>query len=66
METMYDLNNLYEKALQLEFLTAEEGLFLFKEAPLAELMQVADQLRKKQVPCHIYMFLEPLAIDQVR
>jgi cyclic dehypoxanthinyl futalosine synthase len=50
METMYDLNNLYEKALQLEFLTAEEGLFLFKEAPLAELMQVADQLRKKQVP----------------
>jgi len=44
------LNNLYEKALNFEFLTAEEGLNLFKEAPLTELMYVADELRKKQVP----------------
>ena len=44
------LNNLYEKALNFEFLTAEEGLHLFKEAPLSELMYVADELRKKQVP----------------
>ena len=44
------LNNLYEKALNFEFLTAEEGLHLFKEAPLTELMYVADELRKKQVP----------------
>ena len=47
---MTELNNLYQKALNLEFLTAEEGLFLFNYAPLTELMHVADELRKKQVP----------------
>ena len=47
---MTELNNLYQKALNLEFLSAEEGLFLFNQAPLAELMHVADELRKKQVP----------------
>jgi cyclic dehypoxanthinyl futalosine synthase len=47
---MGELNDLYQKALGFEFLTAEEGLFLFKEAPLTELMQVADQMRIKQVP----------------
>ncbi|MFM2233146.1 MAG: hypothetical protein RJB31_1847, partial [Bacteroidota bacterium] len=50
MNYMNDLNGLYQKALNLEFLTAEEGLFLFKEAPLTSLMHVADELRKKQVP----------------
>ena len=38
------------KALQFEFLSLEEGIGLFNEAPLAELMWVADELRKKQVP----------------
>ncbi len=47
---MTELNNLYQKALNLDFLSAEEGLFLFNHAPLAELMHVADELRKKQVP----------------
>lgn len=47
---MSELKDLYEKALGFEFLSAEEGLFLFKEAPLTELMHVADQLRIKQVP----------------
>ena len=47
---MSDLQHLYQKALNLEFLTGDEGLFLFKEAPLTELMHVADTLRKKQVP----------------
>lgn len=47
---MTELKNLYQKALNLAFLTAEEGLFLFNHAPLAELMHVADELRKKQVP----------------
>ncbi|RWZ88162.1 MAG: dehypoxanthine futalosine cyclase [Hydrotalea sp. AMD] len=44
------LNDLYQKALNLEFLTIEEGMFLFEQAPLTELMLVADTLRKKQVP----------------
>jgi cyclic dehypoxanthinyl futalosine synthase len=50
MKNINLLNNLYEKALNFEFLTPEEGLHLFKEAPLTELMYVADELRKKQVP----------------
>ena len=44
------LNDLYQKALQFEFLTVEEGMFLFENAALAELSYVADELRKKQVP----------------
>ena len=44
------LSGLYEKALQKEFLDGEEGIFLFRNAPLTELMQVADELRKSQVP----------------
>ncbi len=45
-----DIAALYDKALNFEFLTVEEGVFLFHHAPLAELMQIADTLRKKQVP----------------
>ena len=45
-----ELQDLYEKAQAFEFLTAAEGVFLFEQAPLAELMYVADELRKKQVP----------------
>ena len=42
--------DLYQKALEKEFLSVDEGVFLFNESPLAELMYVADELRKKQVP----------------
>jgi cyclic dehypoxanthinyl futalosine synthase len=45
-----DKVSLLHKASNFEFLTAEEGLFLFNETPLTELMYVADELRKKQVP----------------
>ena len=46
------MNNelLYQKALNFEFLSIEEGMFLFEHSPLTELMYVADELRKKQVP----------------
>jgi len=47
---MTELKNLYQKALNFEFLTAEEGLHLFNHAPLTELMHIADELRKQQVP----------------
>jgi cyclic dehypoxanthinyl futalosine synthase len=36
--------------LNFEFLSIEEGIFLFQEAPLSELMYVADQMRKHHVP----------------
>jgi cyclic dehypoxanthinyl futalosine synthase len=45
-----NVNELYQKALNFEFLSVEEGVFLFDNAPLTELMYVADELRKKQVP----------------
>src|SRR5438105_1070545 len=44
------LAELYKKASDFEFLTVEEGAFLFEHAPLAELMHIADELRKIQVP----------------
>src|SRR4051812_22903872 len=44
------LDDLYERALNFGFLSVEEGTFLFNNAPTAELMNVADELRKKQVP----------------
>ena len=40
---------LYQKALNGQFLTAEEGQFIFEHAPLTELMYVADEMRKNQV-----------------
>ena len=45
-----NLSALYTRALQREFLGIEEGVFLFENAPLTELMYVADELRKIQVP----------------
>jgi cyclic dehypoxanthinyl futalosine synthase len=44
------LSELFSKALSSEFLSIEEGMFLFETASLPELMFVADELRKKQVP----------------
>lgn len=45
-----NLATLYKKAMDFEFLSLEEGMFLFQQAPLTELMYVANELRKKQVP----------------
>ena len=45
-----DKENLLRRALNFEPLSVEEGMFLFEHAPLAELMCVGDELRKKQVP----------------
>jgi len=45
-----NLSQLYQKALDQEFLSVEEGMYLFEQAPLAALSFVADELRKKQVP----------------
>ncbi|MBX3239106.1 MAG: dehypoxanthine futalosine cyclase [Chitinophagaceae bacterium] len=44
------VDDILQKALAFEFLTAEEGILLYREAALAELMYVADEMRKKQVP----------------
>lgn len=44
------LADLYRKALNFEFLSVEEGVFLFNNAPTADLMNVANELKKIQVP----------------
>jgi cyclic dehypoxanthinyl futalosine synthase len=43
-------SDLLTRALDFEFLSAEEGLFLFKNASSSDLMYTANELRKKQVP----------------
>ncbi len=43
-------SDLLARALNFEFLSADEGLFLFNSAGTPELMYVANELRKKQVP----------------
>jgi cyclic dehypoxanthinyl futalosine synthase len=45
-----ELSDLYQRALNFESLSVEEGVFLFENAPLTQLMYVANELRKKQVP----------------
>ena len=45
-----EISTLLDRALRFEFLSAEEGQYLFQHAPLTELMYVANELRKKQVP----------------
>ncbi len=45
-----NIDNLLSRALSFEFLSVEEGVFLFENAALADLMYVANELRKKQVP----------------
>ena len=50
-------DELLQRALNMDFLTAEEGLFLFEQASTAELMYVGNQLRQKQVPGDIVTWI---------
>ncbi len=45
-----NLDKLYHKALSQEFLSVDEGLFLYENSPVVELMFIADKLRKKVRP----------------
>ena len=45
-----NLADLFQKALSFEFLTAEERQHLYHRASLTELMYIADEMRKIQVP----------------
>lgn len=48
-----DSKQLLNRALKKEFLSAEEGQFLFENTPTAELMFVANELRQLQVPGNV-------------
>jgi cyclic dehypoxanthinyl futalosine synthase len=45
-----NISELLQRALRFEWLSPEEGVFLLEQAPTADLMYVAHQLRKQQVP----------------
>lgn len=45
-----NISDLLSRALRFDFLSAEEGLFLFQNAGTPDLMYVGNELRKKQVP----------------
>jgi len=45
-----NIQDLLQRALRLEWLSPEEGVFLFENAPTAELMYVGNALRQHQVP----------------
>ncbi len=51
------INRLLNKALDLQFLSPEEGLLLFKEANLSELMLAADVLRRKLHPENVVSYI---------
>ena len=44
------LPELYCRALNLHFLSVDEGLYLYQHAPLADLMHLGSELRQKHVP----------------
>ena len=45
-----NISDLLHRALRLEWLTPEEGVFLFENAATAELMHVGNALRQHHVP----------------
>ena len=45
-----NINDLLDRALQFEFLSAEEGVFLLENASTAELMYVGQKMRQHHVP----------------
>ncbi len=50
-------DNLLQRALNLEFLSAEEGVFLFENATTAELMYVGNKLRQHHVPGNVVTWI---------
>ena len=45
-----ETQKLLDRAMKFEYLSAEEGVYLFENAPTSDLMFVANELRKIQVP----------------
>jgi len=52
-----EITNILDKALHLEWLSVEEGVYLLENAPTAMLMDVADQLRQKHNPGNIVSWI---------
>lgn len=52
-----EISTLLDRATALEHLTAEEGVFLFEQAPTAQLMEAGDYLRQFHVPGNIVSWI---------
>ncbi len=50
-------SDLLQRALNLEFLTAEEGVFLFEQAPVSDLIYAGAQLRQRHVPGNVVTWI---------
>lgn len=57
MNQEYHITDLLQRALNREFLTAEEGVFLFENAATAELMEVGNQIRQYHVPGNVVTWI---------
>ncbi len=57
ISTPSDVDLLLQKAVAREFLTAEEGVFLFENAPTAALMLVGNALRQYHVPNNVVTWI---------
>lgn len=54
---MQQVHDLLQRALELDFLTAEEGCYLFEQATTADLMYVGHRLRMHHVPNDIVTWI---------
>jgi cyclic dehypoxanthinyl futalosine synthase len=52
-----NIADLLQRALNLEFLSAEEGVFLFENASTAELMYVGNKMRQHHVPNNVVTWI---------
>ena len=51
------IDELLDRALRLEFLSAEEGVYLFENASTSELMYIGNQMRQQHVPGNVVTWI---------
>ena len=52
-----DVSDLLQRALRMEWLSPEEGVFLFENASTTELMYVGNRMRQHHVPSGIVTWI---------
>ncbi len=57
MTASQQIADLLQRALHLEWLSPEEGVFLLEQAPTADLMYVGNQLRQRHVPGNVVTWI---------
>jgi cyclic dehypoxanthinyl futalosine synthase len=57
INTKMNIEQLLHRALNLEWLTPQEGVFLFENAPTADLMYVGNAIRQHHVPNNVVTWI---------